>query len=157
MSKRPERLARAAHELGQVGAGVDQSVDQRKDALGPPVRDEVQHFGVQLVAHEAQHLADALGGDGAFPEAQALVEHAERVAHAAVGVPGNERERVVVRRDPLGLEHLPQPVPDGPGPDAPEVEALEPREHRGRSGCDLLRFGGGEDEDHTAAAAPRAP
>ena len=57
-------------------------------------------------------------------------------------------ERIVVRRDPLGLEHLPQPVPDGAGPDAPEVEALEPREHRRRGGRDLLRLGGGEDEDH---------
>ena len=155
--QRAQRLPGPAHELGQVGAGVGQAVDQRKHALGPAVGDEAQHLGVELVAHQAEHLAHPRRGDGALAEAQALVEHAERVAHAAVGVPGDERERVVVRRDPLGLEHLPQPVADGGRADPPEVEALEPREHRRRGGGDLLRLGGGEDEHHAAAAAPRAP
>ena len=60
IEQRPERLARPAHELGQVRAGVDQPVDQRKDARRPPVRDEAEHFGVELVAHQAEHLADPL-------------------------------------------------------------------------------------------------
>ena len=64
-------------------------------------------------------------------------------------MPGNQRQGVIIRAEPLGLKHLAQAVSNGPGPDAPEVEALETGHHRRGCGGNLVRLGCGEDEDYT--------
>ena len=64
--QRPQRLARPAHELGQVGARVHQAVHEREDPLRPPLHDQRQHLGVQLVVHQPEHLAHPRGGDRAL-------------------------------------------------------------------------------------------
>ena len=59
--QRPEHLGRAVHELGQVGAGIDQPVHQREDARRPPrPTTSAQDLGVELVADQPEHLAHPL-------------------------------------------------------------------------------------------------
>jgi hypothetical protein len=143
-----EQLSGSSHELGQVGAGIHQPVDQGKDALGAALRDQREQLGIELVSDQAENLAHPRGADGALAEAQTLVQHGESVPHAPVRLPGDERQGVVVRRDPFGVDHLAQPRSDAGQSDAPEVETLQAGEHRCGGSCDFLGLGRGEDEHY---------
>ena len=85
---------------------------------------------------------------GAFPEAQALIEHGERVSHAAVGLTRDQGKGILVGLDLFGSENGAEPLANRRGPDPPEIETLQPGEHRRRLLRDLLGLGRGEDEDH---------
>ena len=101
MSSPLQHLSRAAHELRQIDSCIHQPVDQREYPRRAPFGHQLQNLGIELVVHQAQHLAHPLGGDRTLAKAEALVQHRQCVAHAAVGVAGNEDQRVIVGRNLL--------------------------------------------------------
>ena len=122
--ERAEQLPGASDELGQVRARVHQAVHQWEDALRALVRHQSERLGVELVLDQPEHVAHPVCGDRTLAEAEALVEHRERVAHAAVRLPRDQSQGILVRGDAFGVEHLPQAGADGGGADPPEVESL---------------------------------
>ena len=61
-----------------------------------------------LPARDAEHARDVLAGELVAAPGDDLVEQAHRVAHAARGLARDDRERRVVTRDLLLLEHVAQ-------------------------------------------------
>ena len=120
-----------------------------KTSPGCRSTDQTQHLRVQVIIHQSEHFAYPLGSDRSFPEAETLIQDRQRIPHAPVGVAGNEGQGIVIGFDTFGLEDLPEPVPDGRGPDSAEIEALEPRHHGCRRRRNFLGLGGGEHEYHT--------
>ena len=73
-----------------------------------------------------------------------LVEGGQRIAECAVPFARDEHEGGIVRLNVLRLTDLPQMDHDLLDGDAPEIEALAPRENRGKN---LVRLGRGKDEE----------
>ena len=71
----------------------------------------------------------------------------ERIAHRSVGGARDHEQRLRLGRHLLGGEDGLEALADVAGAHALEVEALQPAQHRRRGLGDLLRLGGGEDED----------
>ena len=97
------------------------------------------------------HYALRAGGAGGLEHdglvyriaAGALIEQAQRVAHAAVGQPGQQPGRAGGEIHALGLGHVVQAPGYDLGVQTPEVEALAAREYGRR---DFAQLGRGEDE-----------
>lgn len=124
--QRPEHLGQPGCKLGEVGTGVDQLVEDAKDFSRRAVGHQGEDGGVGIVAHQPQHFTNAGRVEGPLAEGETLVEDREGVAHSAVGVAGDEQQRVGFGLEPFGGEHRAEAGFDGGRADAAEVEPLQP-------------------------------
>ena len=141
----PDGIDDLVEEHPQVAAAVLERVQQRDPRDGVARRERRYEAVHGLGVREAQQLAHRLGLDTATGRGQQLVEDRLRVAHPAGRESGHQGHGLRVglaaigRQDPLEL-----PGDLGHG-EPPDVEALQPRQDRGR---ELLRVRRGEHEGH---------
>ncbi len=137
-------LGQAAEELGQVVAAPDEPVHEVEQPGAVLRLRLVGRLEEEVHVHHAEGVAEGVGAEGGADERDGLVEEGEGVAEGAVALACDEHERLSLGLDRLLGADLLQPSYDLRHGDAPEVEPLRPREDRRE---DLVRLGGGEDEE----------
>jgi len=143
-----QQVADVGEQDVEVDAVVGQPADGGKDVSGLAVEHQVEDAERLVLGHEAQGVAHPLRRDGAVAERQHLVGKRERVPHGTVGRARQHGQRFGIGDDPLFGQHGDQAFAHVRRADALEVEPLQPAEHRRGGLGDLLRLGGGKDEDH---------
>ena len=140
-----------AHVFGQsldeqsgVETLVDNLVEQHHDVGHLIINREVNHLEVVLGVEHVQVLDNLLVGDVALAERCGLVEDAECVAHAAVGLLGNDSQRLFLVLDALLLGHRLQVVDGVADGHAFEVVDLTTAQNGGQN---LVLLRRGQDED----------
>ena len=135
---------RATDEEPQVAAVVDEPADERDPGRAVGCRERLEERPGLLPVRRAEQLVHLLQRDRAVGKRDDHIEHALGVAQRALRVPRDHLERRPVGTQVLLLDDLGELRDHAFVGDAPEVEALCPRDDRGR---DALRFSRREDED----------
>ena len=133
-----------AGEPRQVRAKGDDLVEGGEGRVDVAVDDRAADHEEQAPISRAEDLCGDGAGDGGAGEGDDLVEQAQGVAHAAGGLPCDEREGVVVDVELLRGGDVAESADDIGVVDASEVEALDAAQD---GDGDLLRVRRGEDED----------
>ena len=119
-----------AADVSQVVTRLHQSARDVEDTRRVLAGDDLDQVEQQIALDQPEHLGNLRGVDRPGPERQHLVERALRVAHAALGRPGDERDRLVSDLDLLGVRDPPELIRDRLCPDRPQLEHLGAREDR---------------------------
>ena len=104
----------------------------------------LRHPEIGVVVQHVQCLGHVAVVQRRAAERHGLVEHRQRVAHAAVGLLGDEVQRLFVGRDAFLRGDVAEIFDRIFDADAVEIVDLAPREDRGD---DLVLLGGRQDED----------
>ena len=132
-------------ELLEIEPRVDRAIDDRERALPVALADSLEEIDDELRIDETEHAAHESEIDRALARGEALIEQALPVAHAPLGAPGYQRERLPLERDLLEGADLLELRGDLLQLEPLEIESLAAREDRRGN---LVRLGGREDEVH---------
>ena len=131
-------------EQAAVETLIENVVEQHHRLAHLVLHGVVHHAEVVFRVEHVEVFNHLLVGDVALTERRSLVEDAQRVAHAAVGLLGNDGQRLVLILDALLLGHVLQVGHGVLHRHALEVVNLAAAQDGGQ---DLVLLGGGEDED----------
>ena len=137
-------LEQVGDEPAEILSLLRELLDEDERAGRVAVDDHVAEAEQRLLVHGADQLQDSLRVDGVGRRGRELVERRDRVAERAARAPRDQRERRVLRLDPLAVRDPPQQRHELREPRPLEDERLA----AGADGRDdLAEIGRAEDEE----------
>ncbi len=134
----------SGHEQVTIEALLQDGVELHQGRCYITIGDAVRDAEVVVVVQHIEVLHHLLVGEACAAEAHQLIEDAERITQAAIGLLGDEVQGLRFGFDAFALGDAGQVARDVTDPDPAEIEHLATAQD-GRQ--DLVLLGGGQDED----------
>ena len=134
-----------AHEKSDVHPLAEQAGAQLGDGGAVPGMEGVEEVGEQFLSGQSQHFAGHGAGEVVAAQGQGLVQKGHAVAHAARGPARDEAHGAFLEGDVLLVQDLGKVLYEGVLAQMAEDEMLAAADD---GDGELVRLGGGEDEDH---------